>query len=198
MTKCHFLQAILKLGGKVESEVTSKTTHVVSPNEERTMNILRGVIRACLIVNINWIHDSMAKDKWMDTTLYQHNICDSRRVSLSILVASSITYDNIFSKVHERSILGSKIYKNLAFAIHGPFYLNKETIENARKIDYLKEIIQLCGGVLAEIQSEASVIVSDQPAESDQTVVISTFIFDSAMKGTFLEPTSYRPRSKKN
>lgn len=74
-------QAIAKLGGKVESEVSVRTTHVVSPNGERTMNILRGVIRACEIVNVGWLHDSLAQEKWLETTTYQHDICDSNRVS---------------------------------------------------------------------------------------------------------------------
>ena len=85
----------MKLGGRVESEVTSKTTHVVSSNEERTMNILRGVIRACLIVNVNWIHDSLAQDKWLDTTIYQHNICDNNRVSLNFNKNSELQLKNI-------------------------------------------------------------------------------------------------------
>jgi hypothetical protein len=73
----------VKLGGRLEPEVTSKTTHVVSPNEERTMNILRGVIRACHIVNLDWIHSSVAQGKWLETTPYTHNICDSNRVGSS-------------------------------------------------------------------------------------------------------------------
>lgn len=83
--------AILKLGGKIETEVSSKTTHVVSPNEERTMNILRGVIQACSIVNVNWIHDSVAKGKWIETTLYTHNVCDSNRASLKFLLLNCKT-----------------------------------------------------------------------------------------------------------
>jgi BRCA1 C Terminus (BRCT) domain len=86
----------LKLGGKVETEVTHKTTHIVSPNEERTMNILRGVIRAVTIVNSNWIHDSMSRMKWMDTSLYHHNICDSSRVSLKIHFINVEIYENRF------------------------------------------------------------------------------------------------------
>lgn len=49
------------------------------------MNVLRGVIRACSIVKVNWIHHSLAQGKWLDTTLYTHNICDSNRVRLEPL-----------------------------------------------------------------------------------------------------------------
>lgn len=69
------------MGGKVEAEVTMRTTHVVTPNEERTMNVLRGVIQACEIVNVKWVHESLAADKWLETGVYLHGICDSNRVS---------------------------------------------------------------------------------------------------------------------
>lgn len=74
------------MGGKLEMEVSSKTTHVVSPNDDRTMNILRGVIRACVIVNVSWIHDSLAKGEWLDTLIYQRSICDANRVGLMLFM----------------------------------------------------------------------------------------------------------------
>lgn len=77
-------QAIETLGGQIENEVTSRTTHVVSPNIDRTMNVLRGVIRACLIINPKWIHDSIENNKWLETSPYQFDIVDSHRVRKSI------------------------------------------------------------------------------------------------------------------
>lgn len=71
---------ILKLGGHVESEVSEKTTHIITPTNERTMNLLRGIIRACYIVNVDWIHESMKEGKFLDTTMYQHGICNTQKV----------------------------------------------------------------------------------------------------------------------
>ena len=181
------------MGGKVETEVTDKTTHVVSPNEERTMNILRGVIRACVIVNVGWIHDSLAKNKWLETTTYQHDICDSNKVRLKKMIDTFDDANQLPSlQVYERSVLGTKNYKNLSFANRGSFYLNKETIDNAKKVDYLKEVITLCGGKITEKKTEARYIVSDKPIHgkaSKQIDVNSNYIFDSSMKGALLDVT---------
>lgn len=73
------MQAVLKLGGRVEQEVTARTTHVVTNTTDRTMNLLRGVIRQCTIVSPNWIHKSIEANKWLETTLYQQ-VCNSNKV----------------------------------------------------------------------------------------------------------------------
>lgn len=196
------MQAVEKLGGKVETEVTSKTTHIVSPTEERTMNILRGVIRACVIVNVSWIHESLAKDKWLETSTYQLEISDSNKVSLTDDGSRNLKVLTVrHSQVYERSVLGTKNYKNLSFANRGSFYLNKETIDNANKVNYLTEVIELCSGAITENKTEARYIVSDQSLLSknhNQVHVNSMYIFDSAMKGTLLEVTrSYIPKPAK-
>lgn len=195
------MQAILKLGGKVENEVSARTTHIVSPSEERTMNVLRGVIRACTMVNVNWIHESLAAHKWLNTTMYHHSICDTSRVSASTTGKWRLNDGNQLPlKVYERSILGTKNYKNLTFANHGPFFLNQETIDNPKKMVYLKEIIELCGGLITDCKFDAKFIVSDKPLNttgSKQIVVVTTYIFDSAMKGSFLDTEMYQPRAVK-
>lgn len=76
-------QAIIKLGGSVlENTVSDKTTHVITPNVERTMNILRGVISACFILKLEWIFDSLQAGKFVDTTIYHHEICNPQKVNL--------------------------------------------------------------------------------------------------------------------
>lgn len=99
--------------------------------------------------------------------------------------------------MYERSILGTKNYRNSTFAGHGPFYLHKDGIDNANKVGYLYEVITLCSGVITDKQSEAGVIVSDHPLDTSAIAVQPTFIFDSAMAGKFLEPTRYALKAKK-
>lgn len=106
------------------------------------------------------------------------------------------------SQVYERSVLGTKNYKNSSFANRGSFYLIKETIDNVKKTSYLKEVIELCGGTITEKKAEARYIVSDQPVPSKdwkQIEVNSKYIFDSAMKGTLVEVTrNYNPSGTKD
>lgn len=162
------LSAIIsKLGGIVDECVTKFTTHVVSPNEARTMNILRGVIRACLIVNVDWIKESEKQNKFVDANPYQHSISDS-------------------NKYYERSFLGSK-YKNEIFASHGLFFLDK--FKDEKKYGYLKEVIELCSGKITNDVEKSSIIVYDEDQHIHRNVkqVKSSHIFDSAMKGKFID-----------
>lgn len=101
-------------------------------------------------------------------------------------------------KVCERSILGTKNYKNLTFANHGLIYLDMQSIDNPKKVGYLEEIIKLCSGHLTDNKTLAKFIVSDkvvQSVEPNQVVVISTYIFDSAMRGSFLDVIRYQPKN---
>lgn len=165
--------AIVKLGGVVEDAVTRTTTHVVSPTIDRTMNILRGVVRACLIVDVQWIHASLAANKFVDATVHQHVISDSNRF-------------------FERSVLGSS-YKNSTFTAIGLVYLHRESFDHPdKKYNYLREVIELCDGRVTDDVSKATIIVNDGDTTTMKKInpkarqVKSSFIFDSAMSGKFV------------
>lgn len=153
---------------------------MVTPTAERTMNLLRGIIRACYIVNLSWITDSTKEGKFLDTATYQHSICNTR-------------------KIYERSVLGKR-FKNHTFSLYGPFYVQRETIDNDKKVAYLKEIIEQCGGQLTKNRAEAKIIISDQSILTtlvkQPTIVISTYIFDAAMQGKMISFTKYIPKKK--
>lgn len=106
-------------------------------------------------------------------------------------------YSLLIQQIFERSVLGKR-FKNNIFAIHGPFYIQKETIENERKIYYLKEIIEQCGGVLTKNRVNAKIIISDHPVVvtfvTKPTVLISTYIFDAAMQGRMISTSKYAPK----
>lgn len=56
----------MKLGGfYLENIVTSKTTHLISAEPLRTVNLLRGIIRGIWILNYEWIVESVNSDKWL-------------------------------------------------------------------------------------------------------------------------------------
>lgn len=144
------------------------------------MNLLRGIIRACYIVNVNWILDSVKEGKFLDTATYQHSVCNTQ-------------------KIYERSVLGKK-FKNHTFNLYGPFYIQKETIDNEKKVSYLKEIIEQCGGQLTKNRADAKIIISDHPILTtlvkQPTVVVSTYIFDAAMQGKMISFSKYIPKNK--
>lgn len=88
----------------------------------------------------------------------------------------------------------------MTFANRGLFFLSTDGIDNVKKVGYLKEIITMCGGNITNTPSEAAYIVSDKPIankDPNQFVVITTYIFDSAMKGSFVEVARYIHKEQK-
>jgi len=92
-----------------------------------------------------------------------------------------------------------KNFKNLSFSHYGPFYINKDTIDNIKKYEYVKEIIKLCNGNMTSSINDAKMIVSDRPlilplSHKKPIVVISTYIFDAAMQGKLIPNAKYIPK----
>lgn len=59
-------QAIYKLGQfEIEDTVSDETSHLVTMDNNRTMNILRGIIRGIWILSFDWITASLAADRWL-------------------------------------------------------------------------------------------------------------------------------------
>lgn len=58
---------IVKSLGKAEVEmnVSKRTTHVVSSGV-RTVNLLRGIIRGCWLINLEWVLKSLENNDWLD------------------------------------------------------------------------------------------------------------------------------------
>ncbi|XP_029154849.1 putative uncharacterized protein DDB_G0282133 [Nylanderia fulva] len=61
------VKSIVKSLGKAEIEMTvsKRTTHVVSTGV-RTVNLLRGIIRGCWLINLEWVLKSLENNDWLD------------------------------------------------------------------------------------------------------------------------------------
>lgn len=60
------MQAVKKLGKfKLENKVTVNTTHLVSLDNRRTVNMLRGLIRGVWILTFEYIVESFNANKWL-------------------------------------------------------------------------------------------------------------------------------------
>lgn len=61
------IKSIIKSLGMAEIElnVSKRTTHVVSTGV-RTVNLLRGIIRGCWLVTLEWVLKSLENNGWLD------------------------------------------------------------------------------------------------------------------------------------
>lgn len=66
------VKSIIKELGSAEINptVTRRTTHVVSTGV-RTINLLRGIIRGCWMVSLDWVLQSLEKREWLNAEAYE-------------------------------------------------------------------------------------------------------------------------------
>ena len=66
-------QMVKKLPGKatVALQVRPTTTHVISGEERRTLNMLKAIIRGCWVVSKSWLLASIEAGGWVDEEPYE-------------------------------------------------------------------------------------------------------------------------------
>lgn len=83
-------QAIRKLRGmRLDPTVTKRTTHLVSLEPRRTLNLLRGLMRGVWIVSYKWVLESIRVGKWVNEEKYELT---------SFSRAVEVSWPNIFIK----------------------------------------------------------------------------------------------------
>ena len=61
------LAVVEQLGGyKVQREVDTDTTHVVSAGKRRTVNVLKAILSGCWLLSVEWVLKSLEKGTWLN------------------------------------------------------------------------------------------------------------------------------------
>uniref|UniRef100_A0A1I8PTK2 BRCT domain-containing protein n=1 Tax=Stomoxys calcitrans TaxID=35570 RepID=A0A1I8PTK2_STOCA len=145
----------------LEQTVTGNTTHLVTLEARRTMNLLRAIARGLWIVDYNWILDSQKAGEWLAEEPYE-----LRDFSRAVEICRS-----------ERQAFGDH-YKCEIFRDLGPFYISVRCYPVTK--DDLCELITLCGGRLALSRNKARYIIGDTSHTlPDKTYVTPYWILDS-------------------
>ncbi|XP_015113217.1 dentin sialophosphoprotein [Diachasma alloeum] len=131
--------AVKKIGGaRMESSVTRQTTHIVTTGV-RTINLLRGIIRGCWLVSIEWLKRSIRARTWQSPENYE--------------------IDHFSKAVQEnrrdREIFGRSYVPEL-FATCGLIYIDGST---APPREILKELIKTAGGRIIESPQKAKIVI---------------------------------------
>ncbi|XP_026475306.1 LOW QUALITY PROTEIN: uncharacterized protein LOC113379204 [Ctenocephalides felis] len=151
-------RVINKLGNYVISKnVTASTTHVVSPEPRRTLNLLKGIVRGCWIVNLDWVLKSEIACKWLSEDPYEWTS-----------FSPSVQKARI-----ERHAFGD-LFKLDIFATSGSIYLSKKCSPPWQD---LQELVLLCSGKISANVKNADIIVGE--IHKNCLCVTPTWILDS-------------------
>ncbi|XP_049291293.1 mucin-17 [Anopheles funestus] len=158
-------EAIASLDGFIiEANVTDNTTHLVTLESRRTVNLLRALIRGLWIVRYEWIVESYHAGRWLPEERFE-----LREFSRAVQLNRS-----------ERQAFGSQ-YRNELFADYAPFWISPRC---AIPVQQLRELIVLCRGKVTGNASRAKFLVVE-PNDSDaapiegQIAVAALWILDS-------------------
>ncbi|XP_037814580.1 microcephalin isoform X2 [Lucilia sericata] len=136
-------KAINKLGVfTLESTVTDTTTHLVSLEPRRTLNLLRALTRGLWILEYSWILDSLKAGHWLAEE--PHELKDFSR---GIEICRS-----------ERQAFGNN-YKCDLFHKFGAFYISSQCCPISK--ENMCELIKLCGGRVVNARQKARYIIGD-------------------------------------
>ncbi|XP_012154800.1 uncharacterized protein LOC101449922 isoform X2 [Ceratitis capitata] len=155
-------EAISALGGlQLNHCVNDDTTHVVSYEPRRTLNLLRGLIRGLWIVDYKWVLDSLKTGYWLNEEDYELRV-----FSRAIEICRT-----------ERQAFGNT-YKCELFADLGTFYISSRCGPISR--ENLKELIELCGGKVVDHRKRAKYILGDPHRTLEEKVYVTPFwVLDS-------------------
>ncbi|XP_068146532.1 microcephalin isoform X2 [Drosophila tropicalis] len=155
-------KALRKLHGmRLDPTVTKRTTHLVSLDPRRTLNLLRGLMRGVWIVSYNWILESLRSGKWVYEEPYELKVF-SRAVEICRT---------------ERQAFG-KDYRCELFRFMESFYVSSHC--QPLQFNNVKELLMLGGAKITENRFKAKYIIGDKRRVEDDRLYLSVnWVLDS-------------------
>jgi len=138
--------------------VNSRTSHVISGEGKRTLNLLKGLLQGCWLVTKEWVLASLESGRWVDEEPYE-------------MVDFSPAVKNL--RV-ERDTWGSQFRSEL-FKEIGTIYISPDC---RAPRDELKQLVQAGGGLVTHQARVAQVIVGEE-TECEAHQVTEKWILDS-------------------
>lgn len=154
---------------EIEENVNKRTTHLISLEPRRTVNLLRGLIRGLWILDYDWILKSIEANEWQPEELFELRTF-SKAVEVILTHFCHFAFPTeffyfLFScfcfylKIcrMERQAFGVH-YRMDIFADIGTIYVSSKCKCNA-----LTELIRLCHGKLTNKRNQAKYIIDEWP-----------------------------------
>ncbi|XP_033224626.1 uncharacterized protein LOC117177782 [Belonocnema kinseyi] len=160
------VKSVVKQLGKAEMElnVSRKTTHVVSTGV-RTINLLKGIIRGCWLVSLEWVLKSLENGEWIHPEPYE------------MAHFSAAVQENR----RDRQLFGKAFVPEL-FSTCGKIYVENGTNPVPSS---LKELIKTAGGQVTEDPTISEVVVGSEGLKE-------IWVLDSITTGVLQPADNYR------
>lgn len=168
-TSCHRDDSALvrdlakKLGAfTVSSSVTASTTHVISGEGKRTLNLLKGLMQGCWLLTKEWAYSSLEEGRWAPEEPFE-----------------MVNFSPAVRNMRQDRIAAGGSFKSELFKDVGTVYVSREC---RAPRDELMQLVTSGGGTVGNTARVASVVVGefregDQEGSTD--CVTEKWILDS-------------------
>ncbi|XP_077438683.1 microcephalin isoform X2 [Vanacampus margaritifer] len=135
------IQVVKALGGfSIADQVCESTTHVVSGEPKRTVNVLLGIARGCWILSFEWIMWCLELRQWISEEPYE--------LSEQFPAAQICRL--------QRHLSSGSHYRQNLFQDQPPMFVSQHSQPPATS---LVELIQLCGGTVCKTVRQAGICI---------------------------------------
>jgi len=144
------------------SSVTASTTHVISGEGKRTLNLLKGLMQGCWLLTKEWAYSSLEEGRWAAEEPFE-----------------MVNFSPAVRNMREERINSGGAFKSELFKDVGTVYVSGEC--RAPK-DELRQLILSGGGSVANTARVASVVVGEfrDPGDNESTdCVTEKWVLDS-------------------
>jgi len=144
------------------SSVTASTTHVISGEGKRTLNLLKGLMQGCWLLTKEWAYSSLEEGRWAAEEPFE-----------------MVNFSPAVRNMREERINSGGAFKSELFKDVGTVYVSGEC--RAPK-DELRQLILSGGGSVANTARVASVVVGEfrDPGDNQSTdCVTEKWVLDS-------------------
>ncbi|XP_078688259.1 microcephalin-like isoform X2 [Branchiostoma floridae x Branchiostoma belcheri] len=166
------MSVIKQLGGfYLERDVTERTTHVVSGNNRRTLNVLSAISRGCWLVSLEWVLKSCEVGRYVEEEPYE--------LHEAFPAAQEARLERQAAEGH---------YKQDLFSDCGLIYISEHT---SPPHSSLVRLVELCGGRICTSIRRARIVVGNPQRRTDALVVTELWVLDSITEHSTLPLDAY-------
>jgi len=168
-TSCHRDDSALvrdlakKLGGfTVSSNVTASTTHVISGEGKRTLNLLKGLMQGCWLLTKEWAYSSLEEGRWAGEEPFE-----------------MVNFSPAVRNMRQDRIAAGGSFKSELFKDVGTVYVSREC---RAPRDELMQLVTSGGGTVGNTARVGSVVVGEYREggqEGSTDCVTEKWILDS-------------------
>ncbi|XP_071837773.1 microcephalin-like isoform X2 [Apostichopus japonicus] len=168
------VSVVRNLGGyKVTDTVGPTTTHIITGDQRRTLNVLSAIANGCWLLSKEWVLNSLESGYWLPEEPFEvHSAFPAAKISRELKLQSET----------------EGCHLNLFSEFEGFFVSESSSPPKERLLD----LLQLCGGAICKSPQQADLCIGECARPADVHAVQERWVLDCISEMKTLPIDSYK------